>query len=271
MHYNSLMEKLKLQYSLVVPVLFFLHFSMSILQADEIQNQEYKLEVNPQWYSTDDYAIKGSIGASKTHHRLDERTRVYTKPSIAYELHEEWSARVGVFAAYNNLDELDNTVELRPYVGLAYFHSFDETFLPIDVSSYFRVEDRIIYDANSWDHVDNLRLRLRAWSIYKLNPSTKDNSWHRIILGAELLRTYFQDDQSNFELDEHFKVETRLSLGIEKTLKESKKIRFDVSWRYQVPFNEIENFKFNTVVFTIKYFPVWGDIFRNKLFHRLDE
>ena len=241
------------------------------IKADEIQDNVYRLDVNPQWYSFDDYVIKGSIGVSKKNDSLFDRKQFYARPSIAYGFNEDWTARFGIYGAYNRFETVDDTVELRPYVGLGYFHTLEEIIEPIDFSAYFRIEDRIIYNTESWKNVQNLRARLRVWGIYNLHPTSIEHSWHRVIIGAELLRTYFNEDQRSSAIDEHFEVETRLSLAIERTLKKNQKVRFDVSWHYQVPFNEINDYKFNTIVFTIKYFPSWGDILGSKLFRNVDE
>lgn len=241
------------------------------LCAEELGSKIYRLEVNPQWYSFDDYVIKGPIGVAKTKNVESDRERVYTRPSVAIGFSDHWTARAGLYAAYNHYETLPSTLEIRPYVGLGYFQSLEEMIDPIDLSAYLRVEDRVRYDIDTWDNTHNWRARLRVWGIYNLHPSTIENSWHRVILGAELLRTYFNKDELTSGIEDNFEVETRLSLAIERTLKENQKIRFDVSWRYQVPFNEIHDAKFNTFVFTIKYFPVWGDLLRNRLFHNVDE
>ena len=241
------------------------------IKADEIQDQIYRLEVNPQWYSFDDYVIKGPIGIAKKNDSLYDRKQLYSRPSVAYGFNEDWTVRFGVYGAYNLFETFDDTLELRPYVGLGYFHTLEDIIEPIDFSAYLRIEDRILYNTDTWENVQNWRVRLRVWGIYNLHATTIENSWHRVIFGAELLRTYFNEDQLSSSIDEHFEVETRLSLAIERTLKEHQKVRFDVSWRYQVPFNEINDYKFNTIAFTIKYFPSWGDILGSKLFRNVDE
>jgi len=90
-------------------------------------------------------------------------------------------------------------------------------------------------------------------------------------MGAEILRTYFNKDEQYNEFDENFDIESRISLSIERTLKNKQKVRFDLSWRYQVPFDRIETSKFSTAVFRVRYYPVWGDLFRNILSRNVDE
>ena len=245
-------------------------FVCQSISADEVQNKEYQLEVNPQWYSTENYAVQGVLGLSRKN-SIDNRNRVYMRPSVAYGVTSEITARVGLFAGYNNFSELQDSLEVRPYVGVNYYHDFDDTFSRWSLSGYFRIEDRLRYATDTWENEQHLRARLRLWGIYTLNPISKEDSWHRVILGAELLRTYFNKDEKLIELDDTFDVESRVSLSIERTLKDKQKIRFDLSWRYQVPFNEIDESKFSTVVFRIRYYPAWGDLFSNILSRNVDE
>ena len=190
--------------------------------ADEVQSQDYQFEVNPQWYSTENYALQGIIGVSRRE-SIDNRNRFYLRPSVAYGITSEFTARAGLFSAYNNFSVLQDSVELRPYAGINYYHDFDGIFHRLSVSSYFRIEDRLRYTTDTWEHEQNWRARLRVWGIYTLNPNTKADSWHRIIMGAEILRTYFNKDEQYNEFDENFDIESRISLSIERTLKNKQK------------------------------------------------
>ena len=247
-------------------VLSFYTFSF----ADELITEEYQFEVNPQWYSTESYAVQGIIGASRRN-GLDERNRVYARPSAAYGLTSETTAIAGLFTAYNQFQTFQDSIEVRPYLGVSYYHGFDGFFDKWGVSGYFRIEDRLRYLTDNWEGEQNWRARLRILGIYTLNSNTKENSWHRIIFGAEVLRTYFNSDDKYGEFDDNFDVESRLSLSIERTLTNKQKIRFNVNWRYQVPFNLIDKAKFSTVVFRIRYYPQWGDLFKNILSRNVDE
>lgn len=252
-------------------VLFFLLCLTYTLFADEVRDHEYKLELTPQWYTMNHFVIQGPIGVSNKVSEY-ERKRYYVRPSIAYGFNDAWSARLGIFAAYNSIEDLPNSIETRPYLGINYFYKFTDIFENISISTYFRVEDRIKYNIDNWDHQEqHWRSRLRVWGIYDLNPTSQEDSWHQIIFGAELLKTYFNKNEREMGIDENFKVETRLSLAVERILKDNQKIRFDLNWKYQVPFNEINEAKFSTIIFRIRYYPVWGDIFKNILFFNVDE
>ena len=242
----------------------------TFLSADEFKDQQYQIEVVPQLYSMDNYVIQSPIGVFRKKTKV-EIDRFYTRPSISYSFNPNWSARAGLYAAYNSLEELTNTVEMRPYFGLNYYHTFVNTFEPISINVNLRAEERVRYDVETWDNVHNLRARLKVSGIYDFNDLSEANTWRRAILSVELLRTYFNEEEKEIHLDENFEVETRLSLAVERTLADKQKIRFDISWRYQVPFSEIGDATFHTFAFNISYFPVWGDIFRNSLFKNVDE
>lgn len=259
-----------MMFAYIKHILFFLLFFTYTSLADEVRDHEYKLELTPQWYTINHFVIQGPIGVSNKVSDY-ERKRYYVRPSIAYGFNDAWSARLGMFAAYNSIEELPNIIETRPYLGINYFYEFTDTFENMSISTYFRVEDRIKYNTDTWDHEQNWRNRLRVWGIYDLNPTSQEDSWHRVIVGAELLKTYFNKNEREIGVDENFEVETRLSLAVERIFKDNQKIRFDLSWRYQVPFDEIKEAKFSTFVFRIRYYPVWGDILKNILFRNVDE
>ena len=242
----------------------------TFLSADEFKDQQYEIEVVPQWYSTDNYVIQGPIGVLRKKTEVDI-DRFYIRPSVFFGFNANWSARVGFYSAYNSLEEFINIVEVRPYLGLNYYHTYVNTFEPISLNVYLRAEERVRYNVETWDQVHNFRARLKVSGIYDFNELSEENTWRRAILSAELLRTYFNEDEQDIHLDEHFEVETRVSLAVERTLEDKQKIRYDLSWRYQVPFNEISDATFHIFAFKVSYFPVWGDIFRNRLFKNVDE
>jgi len=254
----------------IMTILVFMFIFFSSLAGDEFKDQQYELEVSPQWYSTEHYVIQGSIGAlrKKTETDVD---RFYIRPSVSYSFNTNWSARAGLYSAYNNINKLTNNIEVRPYLGLNYYHTFVNIFEPISINIYLRAEERVRYDVESWDQVHNLRARLKVSGIYDFNDISVANTWRRAILSAEFLRTYFNEEEKEIHLDENFEVETRISLAIERILEDKQKIRFDLSWRYQVPFNEISDTNFNIFAFKISYFPVWGELFRNRLVKNVDE
>jgi hypothetical protein len=253
-----------------IALLFLMLSFMTLLSAEDTQNQQYQLEVVPQWYSTDNYIIEGPIGLFRRDMEDLTMRRYYARPSVSYSFSHGWSGRAAVYTAYNDIDSdaYANTVEIRPYFGVNYYHNYTaERFERLSVQMYLRVEDRIVYDVVDWEHNNNFRGRLKVSGIYDFTTKRQASTWRRTILSAEVLRTYYNKDQKDFYPDENFDVETRVSLAIERTLKNSQALRLEASWRYQVPFNEISNVKSNIFVFRVSYYPVWGDIFRNILFH----
>ena len=261
---QTLLNMRNIKHHTKIILLLFIVLFATFSNAEDSAVELYRLEVNPQWYTTDNYVMQGPIGISKRVSEFD-RERYYIRPSVAYGFNPAWAVRIGLFSAYNNIDTVQNTVEIRPYIGINYLHFFADAFEKLSVSTYFRIEDRIIYDTGDWDHRRNWRARLRFRGVYNFNPSSRPGSWRRMILGAEILRTYYNKDQKVSGLEDNFEVESRLSIGIERTLKHNQKVLFDLSWRYQVPFDEINQARFNAIVVKIRFYPIWGDIFRNRL------
>lgn len=250
--------------------LFFISVLFTMLSAEEMQDTQFRLEAVPQWYSTESYVIQGPIGIERRNSAID-RDRVYIRPSASYAFDDsDWSAGIGLYLAYNLYDDLDNTIEIRPYLGLNYLQTYSGDYDQLSFNFHLRAEDRFRYDAHNWDKTQqNVRLRFKTSGIYDFHDSLKTKSWRRLILSGEILHTYLNDEEKEFHLNENFEVESRLSLGIERNLAEQKRIRLELSWRYQVPFNEISDATFHTFGLKISYYPVWGDILKNRLFRHI--
>ena len=239
-------------------LLFSLLFFQQTLLAEE-QGHEYMFEVNPQWYSYAHYVIDGPIGVLKSFD-VYEKERYYAKPAILFSLTPEIAIRFGGILNYTNFHDFENRVETSPYVGMNYFHTFSDHFDKFSISSYFRAEKRYFHFSDDKENEDMTRLRLRLRGIYQLNSRAKTHSWYRAILGAEILRTY-NDDLDYIGIEENFKVESRLSLALDRTLDKDQRIRFEATWKYQVPLNQINDVNVNTIRFKIRYYPTWGNLF----------
>ena len=235
----------------------FLLFPHTLLA--EEQGREYMFEVNPQWYSYENYVIDGPIGVLKTFNYF-EKERYYAKPAILFALTSQLTVRFGSMLSYTHSHDLEDRIETSPYAGINYYHTFSDAFDKFSITSYLRAEKRYFHFSDDKEGEDMARLRLRLRGIYQINSRTKLHSWYRAILGAEILRTY-NNDLDYIDLDEDFKVESRLSLALDRTLDKDQKIRFEVTWKYQVPLDEINNANVNTIRFKIRYYPTWGNLF----------
>ncbi len=237
-------------------------FAGSNLSAAE-EDQEIALEFYPQWYSQENYTVQSNIGIEKSFQN-NTQIKYYTKPSITYALNEYWSLHGGFGLYYTDYKESNNNFEIRPFQGISHFYPLNEKW---KLSSYFRVEERLHYDTKSEERENELRLRLRFRTDYRLDTLTRKHFWDKLIFGVEGFRSN-NNDEIDADIQDNYKYESRVTVGLERNLSEQDKIRFELSWKYQVPPGEISDASINTFYFKIQYYPVWGEKLRNKLSNR---
>lgn len=247
---------------ITISILLVLCFASSTLQAGE-EEDVVALEFYPQWYSQEDVSVQGNIGIEKDF-RSNDWVEYYTKPSIAYALDGNWGLHGGLGFYYTDYRTEDNNFEIRPFLGISHFTTLTEKW---SLSSYLRAEDRFQYDTNTRDKEETLRLRLRLRTTYKFNPLSTKHSWHQLTLGVEGFRSN-NDDQSNTDIQDNYTYESHVTFGLERSLSEQNKLRFELAWKYQVPPGDISESSVNTFYFKIQYYPIWGEVLRNKLFDR---
>ena len=251
---------------ITISILLVLCFASSTLQAAE-EEDVVALEFYPQWLSEEDYTVQGNIGIEKDF-RSNDWVEYYTKPSIAYALDNNWALHGGLGLYYTDNKDSDNNFEIRPFQGISHFHPLSEKW---KLSTYFRAEERFQYNTNTRDKETTLRLRLRFRTDYMFNPLSTKDTWHKLTLGVEGFRSN-NDDDSNTGIQDYYTYESQVTLGLSRNLSEQKRVRFEVSWKYQVPPGDISESSVNTFYFKIQYYPIWGGILGNKLFHRgIDE
>lgn len=224
------------------------------LKADP--EQQVALELYPQWLSTKEYSIQGNIGIQKVYQNLDW-LQYYVKPSISYRLGNQWAIHGGLGLYYTEFEKIDNNFEIRPFQGISHYRTLTEKW---KFTTYFRMEERF-QNKNE----DSIRLRLRLRSDYKFNPITTDNAWHKVTFGIEGFKSYYQDDHYAETAIERYSLESHVTLGLERSLSDKNKIRFELAWKYKVPTQDIFDASVNTVYFRIQYFPMWGDKWTNRL------
>lgn len=251
---------------IILSTLLMFYFTSAILQANE-QEKQLALEVYPQWLSTEDYTVQGNIGIVKEYGG-DSWIQYYLKPSATYALDNNWAVHGGLGGYYKNYQESESRWEIRPYVGVSHYHPWTANWM---LSSYLRAEERYFYYRGDEENTNTLRLRFRLRSAYTFNPISVASSWHRFTAGAEVFRSE-DTDENTINVEDTYDFETRIVLGLERSLNKKKKLRFELGWRYQSLPNELSSAAVNTVYFKIKYYPVWGGLLGNRLFNRgIDE
>jgi len=251
---------------ITISILLVLCFASSTLQASE-EEDVVALEFYPQWLSEEDYTVQGNVGIEKGF-QSDAWVEYYGKPSVAYALDHNWGLHGGLGLYYTDNKSSDNNFEIRPFQGISHFHPLNEKW---KLSTYFRAEERFQYNTNTRDKETTLRLRLRFRTDYMFNPLSTKDTWHKLTLGVEGFRSN-NDDDSNTGIQDYYTYESQVTLGLSRSLSEKKRVRFQLSWKYQVPPGDISESSVNTFYFKIQYYPIWGELLRNKLFNRgIDE
>lgn len=241
-----------------ISLLLVLCFATPVLKASDTEKQ-FLLEAYPALYSDENYTIQGNIGINKVFDSDDNSKQFYARPSISYALDYNWALHGGMGFYFTDYEESENNIEIRPYLGISHFHPLTDKW---KMSSYFRVEERFQDNDD-----DSTRLRFRLRTNYKMNPLSKDHSWHQFMLSLEGLKSYNHDD-SNIDSVNTFDRESRVTLGIERSLSKRDKVRFELAWRYKTPPKDISTESVSTVYFRIQYYPIWGDRLVSRLINR---
>ena len=245
-------------------LLLFSGIPILLLAEESSSVRQMALEVYPKWYSQEDLTIQGNIGIKKVVQEYDWVT-YYVKPSVTYALNHNLALHGGIGLYYTDNKTINNTEELRPFIGLSHFTNFTDKW---GISSYFRTEERYRYTLGNGTRSNATRLRLRFRNSYTLNPLTTPNSWHKVTFDLEGFKSY----KANNSVQPSYDYETRVTLGAEHTLDAQQKIRFELAWKYKSPPTEISNSAINTIFFKIQYFPSWGSRLQNRLRDRdIDE
>lgn len=250
-----------LQKKIIIFILSMLFLMSFTLQAEE-KEELLVLEVYPQWYGGNDYTIQGNIGIEKEL-KHNNWMDYYASSSVTYALDHNWALHGGMEAHYKYYDDSDNRQELRPYIGISHFYPWTEKWR---YSAYFRAEERYFKYSGGENNTNTTRLRLRLRSDYIYNPLSAANTWHKFTVSLEGLRSD-NSDQNSVSPD-LFDLETRVTLGLEHSLKEQEKIRFELALISKSKPVQSSASSISTIYFKLKYYPMWGSPLQNILFDR---
>ena len=234
----------------------FTFFIINIAAGDDIGKQ-VRLEVVPQWYSSNKIKIYGQISVRKEFHKNDW-LRYVVKPSIAYSLSDTWSLRGGVGLLYtdnknSNGYEIPDRFEIRPFQGVKYNYSLNEKW---KIDTYGRVEERFDFNTDTKDSINSLRLRLRLRLVYKFN-AYQSGKYYRAIFSAE---GFTNTSDVTHETDEKY----QFSLGLERSFNHNQKGRIELTWENQDAFYSSGEINYSKIYLRIRYYPTWGTVY-NKI------
>ncbi|NOR55890.1 MAG: DUF2490 domain-containing protein [Sulfurovum sp.] len=242
----------------MLSILFFISFPLHAQEKEKL----LVLEVYPQWYSENDFTIQGNIGTEKEleHNNWFES---YLSPSMTYALDHNWALHGGLGVHYKYYDDSDNRWEVRPFVGVSHYYPWTEKW---KTSSYFRVEERYFKYLGDEASSNNTRMRFRLRSDYIFNPLSLANTWHRFTMSIEGLKS--EESDLSIQEPDLYAYETRVTLGMERSLEKQEKIRFELSLISRNRPSESSASSVQIIYFKLKYYPLWGLPVRNKLFQR---
>ncbi len=250
-----------LQKKITIFIFSMLFITSFTLQAEE-KEKLLVLEVYPQWYGSNDYTIQGNMGIEK---ELEDNNwaEYYISPSATYALDYNWALHGGLGVHYKNYDDSDNRWEVRPYVGVSHYYPWTGKW---KLSSYFRVEERFYKYNGDENSANTTRMRFRLRSDYTFNPLSTANTWHKFTVSMEGLRS--DNSDGNSQDPDIYDYETRVTLGLEHSLKKQEKIRFELALISKNRPNQSSASSIQTIYFKLKYYPLWGSPVSNILFDR---
>ena len=160
--------------------------------------------------------------------------RYYVRPAVKYSPVPWIGIRGGFALFYTDHRMIPNTLELRPWQGVSFGWP---KFRHIRFFHYFRLEQRIIYKTDNWDHSFANRFRYQFSSRIRPNP---DKAVKYIYLPV-FWEIFAQKKQKEDEIYELFGNENRIGMGVGYTVNKRWSAQF--MFIFQRSRYEVGNFK----------------------------
>lgn len=242
--------------------LFMVCILSAVLTAEE-QEKQLSFEIYPKWFSNDNYTLQGNIGIDKVFQHNDW-TQYFAKPSGTLAIGNNWALHGGLGLYYRDNKIIADRSEIRPFVGVSHHTDIAEKWT---TSFYLRAEERYYSYNSDKDSANHSRVRLRLRAAHTFDSHSLLSYWNKFTAGAELFKSENTDQDLTVD-NLRYDYETRVVLGLERYLQNKNKIRYELAWKYKSLPDKLIDSAVNTVYFKIKYYPVWGDILGNRLYHR---
>lgn len=242
--------------------LFTICLLVSSLEAEDEIGKQVWLDLNPRWYSTDDYKITGQFGVRQSLNH-EEWIRYVVKPAVAYSIYTGLDLGGGMGLDYTDKISVQNVLlndrlAVIPFIGINYVHSLTKRW---KMNYYFRTEGKFDYDTEDWQSVNSLRFRLRIRTIYEFD-AYEAGRYFRATLSWEGFTTVKGDD--GFTTDK-----SRVTVGLERSFTHNQKGCLELTWQRQTlglasgdSFND-----YSDIYLRLRYYPSWGDVIRNKFWN----
>ncbi len=139
-----------------------------LLQAQSSTTQQLWLDLLPRFRVNDRLEYFGDVGI-----RIDfsepTQNSVLVRPSVRYQLSSSWEVHGGVGFFYTVVESAPNELELRPWQGIRLNWPSIRRF---HLKHYVRLEERIVWETDTWDSDLTLRLRYELGTAVPLNASS---------------------------------------------------------------------------------------------------
>ncbi len=240
---------LKIQKTLFITIFISILSSAADKDGDQIW-----LDINPQRYLTENTKIYSDIGFRKEINSADWY-RLIVRPSIAHAFYEGVEVRGGLGFFYTrnlSIDEenIDNLLEIRPFQGLKFTH---DVVKELKFSYYFRLAEQFVFNTQTWESLNSLRIRLQLQAMYQFSTFRTENV--KGLVSYERFRTVL----GSFENA----TSSRVVLGLEYNYNKDQKLRVETIWQRQEIYLLTSVDDYDAFYFRIRYYPSWGNAGRN--------
>jgi hypothetical protein len=109
------------------------------------------------------------------------------RPNIKYKLLKRLDIRGGVGAFYTDIDESDNTLEIRPWQGISV--SWPK-IRRLQFNHLFRLEERIVYNTSDWTNEFVMRYRYQLSTRINFNKTKR----YKVFFIPAAAEVFLQDD-----------------------------------------------------------------------------
>jgi hypothetical protein len=213
------MVRLNLKHWLMPASLVLVFLSSVLLTAAQGASEEVWIDYKPGWNISEKTRFNLDSGLRK---KLEDQgyLRLVLSPSADIRVNE-FKISMGV-ANYLTLNEvISDRWEIRPYQSASVVWPKRRVSLDHRV----RLEERFDINTDSWDSQNSLRGRYRLRLRFRLAAHQADQFW-ALTASGELFYTLAGNEGQ-------FQEQTRAGLGVERTFKHGRRLRFETTWQQQ--------------------------------------
>jgi hypothetical protein len=188
-------------------------------QNESSASKQLWIDYDPSLWVSEKVELYGDLGL-RWELKEDGFWRLVVRPGVrvpvgAFRL----TGGIGNFFTLN--DSISDRWEIRPFQGVS-------TVWPnwlISFNHYLRLEERIDFDTETWTALTSLRARYRLRATYRFAALQKDKYWTLTASGEGFVTVAGEQGQQREQV--------RLTAGIERSMQDTRRFRFEISWQQQ--------------------------------------